>query len=96
MTDEEKRELEALRAEKHSREQTERARAALDAAGVSPGFAGLLIGSDDADTDRRVQDFCAAYQASLTEDIKKRLPEQPPTIAAPLPQRPRRGIQRLR
>ena len=35
MTDEEKMELEALRAEKHDREQTERARAALGAAGVS-------------------------------------------------------------
>lgn len=96
MTDEEKKELEALRAEKHSREQTERAKTALGAAGISAGFASLLIGSDDADTDRRVQAFCAAYQSSLTEDIKKRLPEQPPIIAAPLPQRPKRGIQRLR
>lgn len=96
MTDEEKKELEALRAEKHSREQTERARAALGIAGVSTGFAALLVGSDDADTDRRVQDFCAAYQASLTEDIKKRLPEQTPILTAPLPQRPKRGIQRIR
>ena len=68
----------------------------LAAALVSAGFAALLIGSDDADTDRRVQDFCAAYQSSLTEDIKKRLPEQPPTITTPLPQRPKRGIQRIR
>ena len=96
MTDEEMKELEALRAEKHSREQTERAKSALTAAGVPQSFAHLLVGSDDADTDQRVRDFCGAYQASLTEDIKKRLPEQPPTIAAPLPQRPRRGIQRLR
>lgn len=96
MTDEEKKELEALRAEKHSREQTERARAALTTAGVSVGFAALLIGSDDADTDKRVKDFCTAYQSSLTEDIKKRLPEQPPTITAPQPQRPKRGIQRIR
>ena len=58
--------------------------------------AALLIGGDDADTDRRVQDFCAAYQSSLTRDIQKRLPEQPPTITAPLPQRPKRGIQRIR
>ena len=56
----------------------------------------MLIGSDDADTDQRVRDFCGAYQASLTEDIKKRLPEQPPTLTAPLPQRPKRGIQRIR
>lgn len=96
MTDEEKKELEALRAEKHSREQAERARAALSTAGVSVGFAALLIGTDDADTDQRVRDFCGAYQASLTEDIKKRLPEQPPTLTAPLPQRPKRGIQRIR
>ena len=96
MTDEEKMELEALRAEKHNREQTERARAALSTAGVSVGFVALLIGTDDADTDRRVQNFCAAYQESLAEDIKKRLPEQTPTLTAPLPQRPRRGIQRIR
>ena len=92
MTDEEKMELEALRAEKHDREQTERARAA----GVSAGFAALLVGTDDADTDRRVQDFCAAYQSSLSEDIKKRLPERSPTLTAPLPQRPKRGVQRIR
>ena len=96
MTDEERQELEALRAEKHSREQTERAKTALGAAGVPQSFASLLIGSDDADTDKRVKDFCAAYQSSLTEDIKKRLPEQPPTLTAPLPQRPRRGVQRIR
>ena len=53
MTDEEKMELEALRAEKHSREQTERAKAALSAAGVSAGFAALLVGADDADTDKQ-------------------------------------------
>lgn len=96
MTEEEKMELEALRAEKHDREQTVRATAALKEAGVSPLFAALLIGSDDADTDQRVRDFCGTYQASLTEDIKKRLPEQPPTLTAPLPQRPKRGIQRIR
>lgn len=67
--------------------QTERARAALGAAGVSESFAALLVGQDDADTDKRVREFCAAYQASLTEDIKKRLPEQTPTLTAPLPQR---------
>ena len=96
MTDEEKKELEELRAEKHNREQTERARAALSTAGVSESFAALLIGGDDADTDKRVQDFCAAYQSSLSEDIKKRLPERSPTLTAPLPQRPKRGVQRIR
>ena len=96
MTEEEKKELEALRAEKHSREQTARATAALEAAGVSAGFAALLVGADDADTDQRVQSFCAAYQSSLSEDLRKRLPEQPPTLTSPLPQRPKRGIQRIR
>ena len=57
MIDEEKMELEMLRAEKHNREQTERARAALTTAGVSVGFATLLVGADDADTDQRVQCF---------------------------------------
>lgn len=96
MTDEEKKELLALRAEKHSREQTARAAAALEAASLPQSFAALLVGKDDADTDKRVQEFCAAYQSSLTEDIKKRLPEQPPVITAPMPQRAKRGIQRLR
>lgn len=96
MTDEERMELEALRAEKQAREQTERARAALGAAGVPQSFAPLLVGQDDADTDKRVKSFCAAYQASLTEDIKKRLPEQAPVMTAPAPQRPKRGIQRIR
>lgn len=96
MTDEEKMELEALRAEKHSREQAERARAAPGAAGVSERFAALLVRQDNADTDKRVREFYAAYQASLTEDIKKRLAVQAPTMTAPLPQRPTRGIQRIR
>lgn len=96
MTDEERQELETLRTEKNHRQQMERAEAALCAAGVAKSFAPLLIGDNDDDTNRRVQEFCAAYQASLTEDIKKRLPQQPPTMTAPLPQRPRRGIQRLR
>lgn len=96
MTDEEKKELMALRAEKHDREQAARAAAALEAANLPQRFAELLVGSDDADTDKRVQDFCAAYQAFLTEDIKKRLPEQPPVMTAPMRQRAKRGIQRLR
>ena len=96
MTDEEKMELEALRTEKQAREQTARASAALDAAGVPQSFAPLLIGADDGDTDERVRSFCAAYQACLTEDIKKRLPEQAPTMTAPAPQHPKRGIQRIR
>lgn len=96
MNDEEMKELEALRAEKHTREQTARAMSALENANVPQGFASLLVGSDDADTDKRVQEFCAAYQSSLTEDIKKRLPAQPPVMTSPLPQRPKRGVQRLR
>lgn len=96
MNDEEMKELEALRAEKRKREQTARAASALENANVPQGFAALLVGSDDADTDSRVQEFCAAYQASLTEDIKKRLPSQPPAMTSPLPRRVKRGVQRLR
>ena len=96
MTDEEKQELETLRAEKLTRQQTERARAALERRGVHQSFAALLVGADDADTDRRTEQFCAAYQDSLAEDVKSRLPQQAPIVTAPLPQRPRRGVQRLR
>lgn len=96
MNDEEMKELEELRSEKRSREQTQRAVSALEAAHVPQSFAALLVGSDDADTDKRVQEFCAAYQSSLTEDIKKRLPTQPPVMTAPAPQRAKRGICRLR
>ena len=95
MTEEEKQELEVLRAEKHSRQQTERARAALESRGVPQSFASLLIGADDADTDQRTEQFCAAYQASLAEDVKRRLPQQAPVVTAPAPQRARRGIQRI-
>lgn len=96
MNEEEKQELETLRAEKLRREQTERAKAALERSGVPQSFAPLLVGSDDADTDRRAAEFCTAYQASLAEDVKSRLPAAAPVVTAPLPQRPRRGIQRLR
>ena len=59
-------------------------------------FAPLLAGGDDGDTDRRTEEFRAAYQASLAEDVKSRLPASAPVVTAPLPQRPRRGIRRLR
>lgn len=96
MTEEEKKELEALRAEKHQRTQTERARAGLTQAGVPGAFAPLLVGGDDADTDERTRQFCAAYQEALAEDVRKRLPEKAPVVTAPAPQRARRGVQRLR
>ena len=90
MNEEEKQELETLRAEKLRREQVERARAALERGGVPQSFAPLLAGGDDGDTDRRTD------QASLAEDVKSRLPASAPVVTAPLPQRPRRGIRRLR
>ena len=96
MTEDEMRELEALRAEKHQRTQQARAQAALDSAGVPTAFAALLTGTDDADTDRRTEQFCAAYQAALAEDIRKRLPQQAPLVTPAVTQRPRRGIQRIR
>ena len=96
MTEEERQELETLRAEKLRRAQTERAQAALEAAGAPGDFASLLVGGDDADTDRRVQAFCGMYQTSLAETVRQRLPQQPPVVTAPPAPRPRRGIQRLR
>ena len=96
MTEEEKQELETLRAEKHRRTQTERARAALEVSGVPGNFAALLVGADDADTDEKTRQFCTAYQAALSEDVRKRLPQQAPVMTPPTPQRARRGIQRIR
>lgn len=96
MTEDEKQELETLRKEKHQRTQTERARAMLEVSGVPGNFATLLIGVDDADTDNKTAQFCAAYQAALSEDVRKRLPQQPPVMTPPSPQRARRGIQRVR
>lgn len=96
MTEEEKQELEMLRMEKQQRTQRERAQAALEAAGVPVSFAALLAGADDQDTDRRTEQFRAAYQAALAEDVRKRLPQQPPVVTAPAPQRAKRGVQRIR
>ncbi len=96
MTEQEQQELETLRQEKRQRLQQQRAQAALETAGVPQSFAALLAGTDDSDTDRRTADFCAAYQAALAEDIRQRLPQQPPVVTPPVPQRPRRGIQRIR
>ena len=95
MTEEEKQELIALRAEKAQRQQTERARVALEQHGVPVAFATLLVGGDDGATDEKVAAFCSTYQSSLAEDVKSRLPQQAPIVTVPLPQRPRRGIQRL-
>ena len=96
MTEEEKRELETLREEKRQQLQQARAREALETAGVPMAFAALLAGKDDGDTDKRTQDFCVAYQAALSEDVRKRLPQQTPVVTPPKPRRARRGIQRIR
>ena len=96
MTEEEKQELETLRQEKHLRAQTCRAEESLVQAGVPAAFAALLVGQDDADTDQRTQQFCAAYQAALAEDVRSRLPAAPPVVTPPAPQRPVRGVRRLR
>lgn len=96
MTEEEKQELETLRYEKHLRTQQARAQAALEAAGVPSSFAPLLAGADDTDTDKKTEQFCTAYQAALAEDVRKRLPQQPPVVTPPAPQRVPRGIRKLR
>ena len=96
MNEQEMQELQQLRAEKLHREQTQRARAALENAGIPTAFAELLCGADDADTDHRAEQFRSAYQAALTEDIRQRLPQQAPVVAVPSASRPQRGIKRLR
>lgn len=96
MTDEEMQELEALRREKTVRAQTERAKAALNTAGVPAEFAALLIGEDDGGTDGKVGEFVKTYQAALSQDVRARLPEKAPMVTPPMPQRAKRGIQRLR
>jgi len=95
MNEDQLQELEQLRAEKQLREQTQRAQAALEAAGVPAAFAGLLVGRDDEDTDARAQQFCAAYQQAVAEDVRQRLPQQAPVVTASVPQRAKRGIQRI-
>lgn len=92
MSEEEKQELETLRREKRRQTQETRARAALTAAALPEGFAALLVGEDDADTDRRAEIFREAYQAALTEDIRRRLPEKPPVTTPPKMPRPVRGV----
>lgn len=96
MTEKEKQELEALRVEKRQRIQQERAQTALEATGAPVSFAALLAGVDDQDTDQRTEQFCAAYQTALAEDVRKRLPQQPPVVTSPAPQRVKRGVRRLR
>lgn len=95
MTDEEKQELETLRAEKVQRQQKERATEGLKKAGVPDAFAFLLVGGDDAATDAKVAEFCKQYQQTLAEDVKSRLPKEAPVVTPVTPQRPRRGIHRL-
>ncbi len=96
MTEDERQELEALRLEKRRSEQRARAEEALEKAGVPASFAPLLAGEDDGGTDRRTADFCAAYQAALAEEVRRRLPGRAPEEAVPAPARPRRGVRRIR
>lgn len=97
LTNEEKQELTALREEKRIRQQTQRAEAALTSAEIPQGFAALLAGQNDADTDARVKAFCQTYQQTLSQDIRSRLPvTDTPVLHAPAPTRPKRGIVRVR
>ena len=70
---------------------------APEAAGVPAAFAPLLVGTDDGDTDRRAEQFKSAYQTALAEDVRTRLPQQPPVVTAAIPPaRERRGVRRIR
>ena len=96
MNEQEREELETLRREKRMREQEQRAKSALEEAGVPLSFAPLLSGQDDADTDRRTKDFCQVYAQALTNDIKSRLPKEARVVSdAPAP-RPHRGVRMVR
>lgn len=96
MSEEERQELETLRKEKQERAQRERARSALEAAGIPAAFAPLLAGGDDALTDERTAAFCAAYQAALAEEVRRRLPREAPDLTPPAPRRAERGVRRIR
>lgn len=95
-TNEELQELAALREEKRTRLQTQRAAAALSSSDIPQSFAALLAGQNDEDTDARVKAFCETYRNMLSQDIRKRLPSDAPMMSAPAPARPRRGIVRVR
>lgn len=96
MTEDERQELEALRLEKRQAEQRARAREVLEGAGVPASFAPLLAGENDGDTGQRAEAFCAAYQAALAEDVRRRLPQRPPEESVPAEPRARRGVRRIR
>lgn len=96
MTDEEKQELEALRREKREQVQRERAAAVLEAAGIPVSFAPLLAGENDAGTDARAEAFRNVYHDVLEEEIRRRLPQEPPAMTPPTPRRAERGVRRIR
>lgn len=96
MTEEEKQELEAFRREKREQVQRERAAAVLEAAGIPVSFAPLLTGEDDAGTDARTEVFRGVYHDVLEEEIRRRLPQEPPAMTPPSSRRAERGVRRIR
>ena len=89
------RELEALRREKRRRLLLDEARAMLRERDISPGFAGLLLGEDSADTRRRVELFERQLSQTLQQCLAARLPAgEPRDFAAAKPQKRPRGIRR--
>lgn len=82
------RELEALRREKRRRLLLDEARAMLRERDISPGFAGLLLGEDSADTRRRVELFERQLSQTLQQCLAARLPAgEPRDFAAAKPQK---------
>lgn len=62
---------------------------------ISPGFAGLLLGEDSADTRRRVELFERQLSQTLQQCLAARLPAgEPRDFAAAKPQKRPRGIRR--
>lgn len=86
---------EALRREKRRRLLLDEARAMLRERDISPGFAGLLLGEDSADTRRRVELFERQLSQTLQQCLDARLPAgEPRDFAAAKPQKRPRGIRR--
>lgn len=89
-------ELEQLRLEKRQRQLTEHAQSALAARGISGEFAAFLLGEDETATGRNIASFEKSYQAALSAEVARRLPQQQPRDFAAAPTRNRRcGIRKV-
>ncbi len=90
------RELEQLRQEKLRRQLMDEASAQLTERGIDPAFAPFVLGTDSADTRRKVEQFDRQFAAALRRHLAARLPAGEPrdfSVSRPAPRR--RGIRRV-